>query len=69
MPQEQEEWDEQAEEFEGDVIDVNTSEEESLEDYLHTLEYDDGLPDLLVSLNCISIETKAGFLYRLKWYV
>ena len=69
LPPEQEEWDEEPEEFREEVIDVSTSEEDSLDDYLHTLEYDEDVPGLLEKLNALSMETKAEFLYRLKWYV
>tara|TARA_B100001063_G_scaffold239610_1_gene263410 strand:- start:661 stop:1362 length:702 start_codon:yes stop_codon:yes gene_type:complete len=69
--QEQEEWDEGLEEVEdeGEVIDVSASEEDSLDDYLHTLEYDEDVPGLLEKLNALGMETKAEFLYRLKWNV
>ena len=69
--QEQEEWDEELEEVEdeGEVIDVSASEEDSLDDYLHTLEYDEDVPGLLEKLNALGMETKAEFLYRLKWNV
>ena len=62
--QEEEEWDEGPEE--GEVIDVSTSEEDSLDDYLHTLEYDGDVPGLLEKLNAMGMETKAEFLDRLK---
>lgn len=65
--QDQEEWDEDSEEFYGEVIDVSNFEEDSLEDYLHTLEYDEDVPGLLEKLNALGMETKAEFLYRLKW--
>ena len=67
--QEDEEWDEGPGEVEGEVIDVNASEEDSLDDYLHTLEYDEDVPGLLERLNALGMETKAEFLYRLKWNV
>ena len=67
--QEEEEWDEDPEEFEEQIIDVSTSEEDSLNDYLHTLEYDEDVPGLLEKLNALGMETKAEFLYRLKWNV
>ena len=67
--QEEEEWDEEPGEVEGEVIDVNASEEDSLDDYLHTLEYDEDVPGLLERLNALGMETKAEFLYRLKWNV
>ena len=66
---EEEEWDEEPEEFMEEVIDVSTSEEDSLDDYLHTLEYDEDVPDLLEKLNALGMETKAEFLYRLNWKV
>lgn len=68
---EQEEWDGELEEVEdeGEVIDVNASEEDSLDDYLHTLEYDEDVPGLLEKLNALGMETKAEFLCRLKWNV
>ncbi|MCB4407783.1 hypothetical protein [Synechococcus sp. MU1642] len=65
--QEEEEWDEEP--GEGEVIDVSTSEEDSLDDYLHTLEYDEDVPGLLEKLSVLGMETKAEFLYRLKWNV
>ena len=67
--QEEEEWDEDPEEFEEQIIDVSTSEEDSLNGYLHTLEYDEDVPGLLEKLNALGMETKAEFLYRLKWNV
>lgn len=66
---EQEEWDDESEEVLDEVIDVSTSEEDSLNDYLHTLEYDEDVPDLLLKLNALGMETKAEFLYRLNWKV
>ena len=65
--QEEEEWDEEPGEVE--VIDVSASEEDLLDDYLHTLEYDEDVPGLLEKLNALGMETKAEFLYRLKWNV
>ena len=69
--EEEEEWDEEPGdvEGEGEVIDVNASEEDSLDDYLHILEYDEDVPGLLERLNALGMETKAEFLYRLKWNV
>ena len=66
--QEEEEWDEEPGEVEGEgqVIDVSASEEDLLDDYLHTLEYDEDVPGLLEKLNALGMETKAEFLYRLK---
>ena len=69
LPPEQEEWDDESEEVLDEVIDVTTSEEDSLNDYLHTLEYDEDVPDLLEKLNALGMETKAEFLYRLNWKV
>jgi hypothetical protein len=69
LPPEQEEWDDKSEEVLDEVIDVSTSEEDSLDDYLHTLEYDEDVPDLLEKLNALGMETKAEFLYRLNWKV
>ena len=69
--QEEKEWDEEPGEVEGEgqVIDVSGSEEDLLDDYLHTLEYDEDAPVLLEKLNALGMETKAEFLYRLKWNV
>lgn len=50
-------------------IDVSASEEDSLDDYLQTLEYDEDVPGLLKKLNAMGMETKAEFLYRLKWNI
>ena len=69
LPPEEEEWDEEPEEYQEEVIDVSASEEDSLDDYLHTLEYDEDVPGLLEKLNAMGMETKAEFLYRLKWNV
>ena len=69
LPPEQEEWDDASEEVVDEVIDVSASEEDSLNDYLHTLEYDEDVPDLLEKLNALGMETKAEFLYRLNWKV
>ena len=69
LPPEEEEWDEAPEDYQEEVIDVSTSEEDSLDDYLHTLEYDEDVPGLLEKLNAMGMETKAEFLYRLKWNV
>lgn len=51
------------------VIDVSTSSEDSLFDYLHDLEYDEGVSGLLEKLNSLGIETKGEFLERLHWHV
>ena len=66
--QEEEEWDEEPGEVEGEgqVIDVSASEEDLLDDYLHTLEYDEDVLGLLEKLSALGMETKAEFLYRLK---
>lgn len=66
---EQEDWNDESEEVVDEVIDVSTSEEDTLNNYLHTLEYDEDVPDLLVKLNALGMETKAEFLYRLNWKV
>ena len=69
LPPEQEERNEGSEDVEEEVIDVSAPEEDSLDDYLHTLEYDEDVPGLLEQLNALGMETKAEFLYRLKWNV
>ena len=69
LPPEQEDWNDEIEEVVDEVIDVSTSEEETLNNYLHTLEYDEDVPDLLLKLNALGMETKAEFLYRLNWKV
>ena len=66
---EQEDWNDESEEVVDEVIDVSTSEEDTLNNYLHTLEYDEDVPDLLLKLNALGMETKAEFLYRLNWKV
>jgi len=67
LPPEQEDWHEEEEEVPEDFIDVRSSEEDTLNDFLHTLEYDEDVPGLLEKLNALGMETKAEFLYRLKW--
>lgn len=69
LPPEQEEWDEEPDEVGKEVIDVSNAEENSLNDYLHTLEYDEDVPDLLEKLNALGMETKAEFIDRLKWNI
>ena len=48
---------------------MSASEEDLLDDYLHTLEYDEDVLGLLEKLSALGMETKAEFLYRLKWNV
>ena len=63
----EEEWEEEVEE---DLsIDATASAVDSLEDYLHDLESEEDVPALLEKLNALGMETKAEFLYRLKWDV
>ena len=66
LPSRQETWEEEIEE---DFIDVDAMEhdENGLSEYLHTLEYDEEVPELLSNLIVLGIETKHQFLDRLKW--
>lgn len=68
LPADQEHWQEEQDETCDEFIDV-IAKEDSLEDYLHTLEYDEDVPGLLEKLNALGMDTKAEFLYRLKWHV
>lgn len=66
LPYYQEAWQEQIEE---DFIDVDAMShgEYGLSEYLHTLEYDEEVPELLSTLVFLGIETKHQFHNRLKW--
>jgi hypothetical protein len=57
------------EEVDDDFIDIDAVEKDSddLNDYLHTLEYDEDVPELLTQLFSLGIHTKSQFLDRLKW--
>lgn len=57
------------EQFEEDFIDVDamSHDENGLSEYLHTIEYDEEVPELLSNLIVLGIETKYQFLDRLKW--
>ena len=68
LPFEQQHWQEEQDETYDEFIDV-TAKEDSLDDYLHNLEYDEDVPGLLEKLNALGMDTKAEFLYRLKWHV
>ena len=61
LPPEQEEWDE------GETFEHELEDENDLNNYLHTLEYDEDVPGLLEQINSLGIETREDFLERLKW--
>jgi hypothetical protein len=57
------------EEVDDEFVDVDAvvQGEDRLIDYLHTLEYDEEVPELLTHLLSLGIETKSQFIDRLKW--
>lgn len=66
LPPSDEFWED---EIDDEIVDIDavSHDEDELLEYLHTLEYDEDVPELLEKLNALGIETKLQFLERLKW--
>lgn len=66
LPPSDEFWEDEQDDEIVDIDAVSNDEDEFVE-YLHTLEYDEDVPDLISNLKALGIETKKQFLERFKW--